>query len=128
MGELAGVMGIISAFAVAIDLFLGFYIWWQYLKLNEVLSIYVWAARYGVYTSMFDWQNYYAGKLTPDEILELKGWEYQHVRDKDGNYYSRRMIIQFLKRHQDSEHLTIFGMKSRTDGKEIGEEKIRKDT
>jgi len=44
MGELAGIMGIISAFAVAVDLFLGFYIWWQYLKLNEVLSIYVWAA------------------------------------------------------------------------------------
>lgn len=125
MGELAGILGIISAFVTPINLFLIFYIVWEFIQLNECLSIYVWAARYCVYTSMFDWQNYYKGKLTPDEILELKAWEYHHVRDRNGHYYSRRTLIRYLKRHQDSEHISIFGLQSRSDGKEIGEEKLR---
>lgn len=128
MGELAGIISIIGTFALCVAIFLGFFIWYQYIKLNECLSIYVWAARYGIYTTMIDWQNVYNGKLTPKEILELKAWEWHHVRDKNGRYYSRRWLLQFLKRHNDSDHLSVFGIKNRADGKDIGSEKIRHDT
>lgn len=127
MGELAGILGIISAFAVSVDLFLIFYIWWEYIKLNEVLSIYLWAAREGVYSSMKDFVDYYNGELKPSQIIELKAYEWQHVKNRNGKYYSKRPILQFLKRHEDSDHLSIYGFRTRTDGKDIGEEKLRTD-
>lgn len=127
MGELAGILMIISAFATAINLFLIFYIIWEKIKLNECLSIYVWAARESVYASMDQWQELYGGKLTPEQILQIKAFEYNHTKDHNKKPYSKRDLLKYFKTHPDTEHINIFGYGTRSDGKPVGETKYRYD-